>query len=143
MVRIRVSDDGAGIAGDDMPLAVARHATSKIDAVADLADVRTLGFRGEALASIAAVSELCITSGTRDASAAAMLRVRAAEVVERAAHPVGTVVDPTGAGDALAGGFLGACARAEEDPLDLRDEPLEDVAEGLLHARCRLRHGAP
>jgi sugar/nucleoside kinase (ribokinase family) len=51
--------------------------------------------------------------------------VTATEVVERAAHPVGTVVDPTGAGDALAGGFLGACARAERDPVDHLVEALE------------------
>jgi sugar/nucleoside kinase (ribokinase family) len=51
--------------------------------------------------------------------------VTATEVVERAAHPVGTVVDPTGAGDALAGGFLGACARAEKDPVDHLVEALE------------------
>lgn len=57
--------------------------------------------------------------------------VTADEVIERAAHPVGTVVDPTGAGDALAGGFLGACARAEADPLDLLTEALE---EGLRRA---------
>jgi sugar/nucleoside kinase (ribokinase family) len=51
--------------------------------------------------------------------------VTAAEVVERGAHPVGTVVDPTGAGDALAGGFLGACARAGWDPADHLDEALD------------------
>jgi sugar/nucleoside kinase (ribokinase family) len=51
--------------------------------------------------------------------------VTATEVVERAAHPVGTVVDPTGAGDSLAGGFLGACARAEKDPVDHLVEALE------------------
>jgi sugar/nucleoside kinase (ribokinase family) len=51
--------------------------------------------------------------------------VTATEVVERAAHPVGTVVDPTGAGDALAGGFLGACALAERDPVDHLVEALD------------------
>ncbi len=51
--------------------------------------------------------------------------VTAGGVIERAAHPVGTVVDPTGAGDALAGGFLGACARAEADPLDHLSEALD------------------
>jgi DNA mismatch repair protein MutL len=95
MVRIRVSDDGAGITADDVPLSIARHATSKIEQVDDLWRVRTLGFRGEALASIAAVSELCITSRTQDADAASLLRVRAAEVVEQgaAAAAPGTSVE--------------------------------------------------
>jgi DNA mismatch repair protein MutL len=95
MVRIRVSDDGAGITETDLALAVARHATSKLDVVDDLWRVRTLGFRGEALASIAAVSELCITARTRDADAASILRVRGAEVIEQgaAAAAPGTAVE--------------------------------------------------
>jgi sugar/nucleoside kinase (ribokinase family) len=66
--------------------------------------------------------------------------VTATEVVERAAHPVGTVVDPTGAGDALAGGFLGACAGAETDPLDLLVEALD---AGLARAAQAISRFGP
>jgi DNA mismatch repair protein MutL len=63
---IRVADDGCGMPGEEIPLAVRNHTTSKIESFEDLDRLGTLGFRGEALASIAAVSELEITSSTGD-----------------------------------------------------------------------------
>lgn len=72
---VRVSDDGCGIVADQLPLAVASHATSKIRNADDLFRVGTLGFRGEALASIAEISRLILRSRTRDAQAGAQLEI--------------------------------------------------------------------
>ncbi len=89
LVRIQVVDDGGGISSDDLELAVTRHATSKIASSDDLAAIRTLGFRGEALASVAAVSDLRIVSRTVADEDAHSIRVRGGEVLERSSAAAG------------------------------------------------------
>ncbi|GAA0795301.1 DNA mismatch repair endonuclease MutL [Marinobacterium sediminicola] len=93
---IRLRDNGRGIDKEDLPLALSRHATSKITALEDLEAVGSLGFRGEALASISSVSRLTLTSRTlaQDNAWAVSVQGRdmAAEVVP-AAHPPGTTVE--------------------------------------------------
>ncbi len=91
---IRVADDGAGIPADELVLAVERHATSKLVSAADLFKIATLGFRGEALASIGSVARLTLTSRTPESPSGARLRVEGGMIgkVEKVGAPVGTVV---------------------------------------------------
>ena len=90
-----VADDGLGIDAAQLELALERHATSKLAEIEDLDRLETLGFRGEALPSIAAVSRLRLTSRTADADAAAFVRSEGGQVVERgtAARSPGTTVE--------------------------------------------------
>ena len=91
---VEVVDDGTGIAPEDLPLAVRRHATSKLALASDLESVDSLGFRGEGLASIAAVAQLEILSRQAGAQIGARVRAHAesAGAVEPAPSPVGTTV---------------------------------------------------
>lgn len=93
--QIRLSDDGDGIAAKDLPLALARHATSKIASLTDLEHVATLGFRGEALASIGSVARLSLISRTAEAAHANKIGAEGGPAgdIEPAAHPPGTTVE--------------------------------------------------
>ncbi len=91
---MRVMDDGCGIPAAEIPVAFARHATSKLMSVDDLSRVTTLGFRGEALASLAAVSRLTLTSRPVAQAAATRIRIEGSEQVSlgAAGTPAGTIV---------------------------------------------------
>ena len=92
--RLQVADNGRGIAAEELPLALARHATSKIRVLDDLERVASLGFRGEALASLAAISRLTIASLAAGSAYAAKIEALGGEcsIVEPTALQQGTVV---------------------------------------------------
>ena len=93
--RILVRDDGHGIPPDELPLALARHATSKIAIADDLLEIGSLGFRGEALASIASIARVTVTSRVAEETNGRALVVEGGEIVadRPAAHPVGTTIE--------------------------------------------------
>lgn len=93
---MRIRDNGFGIEKDDLPLALSRHATSKITVLEDLEAVGSLGFRGEALASISSVSRLTLTSRQADQDNAWQVQTEGRDMeaqLEPAAHPTGTTVE--------------------------------------------------
>jgi len=93
MRLIQIQDNGCGIPEEDLPLALHSHATSKIHTADDLTAIGSLGFRGEALASMASVSHLTLTSCPRNQTAAAEVLLVGDQIKQRsAAHPPGTTV---------------------------------------------------
>ncbi|STY28120.1 DNA mismatch repair protein MutL [Legionella wadsworthii] len=92
--QIKIADNGVGILAEDLPLAIAAHATSKISTLDDLYSIDSMGFRGEALASIASVAKVTISSKPKQQKTAAMLQVRGTErSILPCARAVGTTVD--------------------------------------------------
>ena len=93
--RIRISDNGCGIAPDQIGLAIASHATSKLETADDLFDVHTLGFRGEALASIAEISHLSLRTRVADSDSGAELTVQGGQPssIVPVGCPVGTTIE--------------------------------------------------
>ncbi|MDH0746614.1 DNA mismatch repair endonuclease MutL [Pseudomonas sp. GD03842] len=138
---LRVRDDGGGISPDDLPLALARHATSKIRELEDLERVMSLGFRGEALASISSVSRLTLTSRTRGADQAWQVETEGRDMASRvqpAAHPVGTSVEVRDL-------FFNTPARrkflkAEKTEFDHLQEVIKRMALARFDVAFHLRH---
>ena len=92
--RIRITDNGMGMSKEDLPLAPMRHTTSKINALEDLYDTHTFGFRGEALASICHVSQLTIVSH-HEGDDAYMVTANEDKISDilPTTHPIGTTID--------------------------------------------------
>ncbi|WP_375055829.1 DNA mismatch repair endonuclease MutL [Zobellella sp. DQSA1] len=138
---IRIRDNGGGIAKDELTLALSRHATSKVSTLEDLEQILSLGFRGEALASISSVSRLLLTSKPAAQAQAwqAMAEGREMEVkVQPASHPNGTTVE-------VADLFFNTPARrkflrAEKTEFGHIDEVIRRIALSRFDISLTLRH---
>ncbi|RUO26735.1 DNA mismatch repair protein MutL [Aliidiomarina minuta] len=139
--RIRIRDNGQGIAHDELELALSRHATSKISSLDDLESIMSLGFRGEALASISSVSRLTLTSKPAVQSEAWQAYCEGREMtvsIQPAAHPDGTTVDVQDL-------FFNTPARrkflrTEKTEFGHIDEVVKRIALGAPEVRIQLRH---
>ena len=137
---IRIRDDGGGIEAVELPLAVQRHATSKIASIDDLESVATLGFRGEALPSVASVSRFRLTSRRTGSEHGAMLQVEGGRVGEVVPHP-----HPTGTTVEVRDLFYNVPARrkflrAERTELSHTEEWLRSLALARPDVELRVSH---
>jgi DNA mismatch repair protein MutL len=138
---LRIRDDGNGIPSEDLPLALERHATSKIYNLDELEHVASLGFRGEALASISSVSRLTLTSRHVDADKAWQVETEGREMhstIKPAAHPQGTTVEVRDL-------FFNTPARrkflrAEKTEFDHLQEVIKRLALARFDVSFNLRH---
>jgi DNA mismatch repair protein MutL len=137
---IQIADNGAGIPADEIETAFRRHATSKLATIEDLEAIRTLGFRGEALAAIAAVSQVTVISRTAEAEAGARLELEGGRLIHRDAvgAPQGTVM-------AVNNLFYNVPARLKflktvTTEKRLIDELVTRYALAYPHVRFRLAH---
>jgi len=140
MRLIRVRDNGSGIAEEDLNLALSRHATSKIKQLADLEKIMSLGFRGEALASVSSVSRLTLISAVANASGY-QIKTEGTEQMpdpQPAAHPQGTTIEVRDL-------FFNTPARkkflrTEKTEFEHIDELLKRIALSVFHVNFTLKH---
>ena len=138
---IRIRDNGFGIEKDDLPLSLSRHATSKIKDLDDLEAVQSLGFRGEALASISSVSRLTLSSHEKDCDEAWQVEAAGRDMlaeVKPCAHPVGTTVE-------MRDLFFNTPARrkflrTEKTEFNHLDEVIKRMALSRFDVAFQLRH---
>lgn len=136
---IKVRDNGCGIHHEDLPLALSRHATSKIEKSQDLTDILTLGFRGEALASIASVSRLMLASALQKSSGFQVkMEGEMTPTITPAAHPQGTTVE-------IRDLFFNTPARrkflrAEKTEFDHIEELIKRIALSSFQTGFTLKH---